>query len=66
MSSARTQPLDGSDHSGTFWVRGVTFGELTMSPDLYTALVHEIGVRRPLPLEASTPHEYEPTSGLPP
>ena len=59
MSSARTQALDGGDHSGRCWVRGVTFGELTMSPDLYTELVHEIGVRRLVPEEASTPDEYK-------
>jgi hypothetical protein len=39
----------------------VIFGEIAMSPDLYAELVREIGVRRPLPQEASTPDEYETT-----
>ena len=42
-------------------VTGVIFGELAMSSDLYTELVRDIGVRRPLPQEASNPDEYETT-----
>jgi len=47
--------------NGVCFVPGVIFGELAMSPELYTELVREIGVRRPLPQEASTPDEYETT-----
>ena len=49
------------NESGPCWEHGVFFGELAMSPDLYTELVREIGVRRPLPQKAPTPDQYDTT-----
>lgn len=40
---------------------GVLFGEIGISPALYTRLVRDIGRRRPLPQKARIPDEYDET-----